>query len=314
MTINEHMTEFAGKRVVLWEPGEALPDPEGAICRIAVSWEESEDGVKWVGKFEQFLADPASREVTGLVVGMWAIDYDAGVEDSESLVAAIAAASGQLPQLTALFFGDIIVEENEISWIKQTDVSPLLVAYPQLEQFGVRGGDSLTFGELRHERLQTLIVETGGLPASVAREVVVAELPELRHLELWLGMEHYGGDTTIADLTPILSGEQFLKLEYLGLRDSQEADEVATAVATAPILERIDVLDLSLGTLTDAGAAALAASPAVARLRKLDIHYHFCSAEGLGLLQALPIELDASDPQETRYDGDEVYRYAAVTE
>ncbi|MFN8512832.1 MAG: hypothetical protein U0841_09645 [Chloroflexia bacterium] len=68
-----------------------------------------------------------------------------------------------MPRLTALFFGDIIVEESEISWIEQTDVSPLLAAFPQLEIFGVRGGNGLSFGQLRHDVLQTLIVETGGL-------------------------------------------------------------------------------------------------------------------------------------------------------
>jgi hypothetical protein len=312
MPIHEHMTSFAGKRVVLWEPGERLPDPSVAICRIAVSWDEADNGGTWIGKFEQFLADPASQDVTGLVVGAWEEMGEA--ETAQLLVAAIAVARGRLPKLAALFLGDITVEESEISWITQAHVGPLLSAFPQLEQFGVRGGNALTFGELRHERLQALIVQSGGLPGSVVREVAAAELPALRHLELWLGTADYGGDATIDDLAAILSGERLPALEYLGLRDSQEADRVAAAVANAPILERIAVLDLSLGTLGDEGVAALAASPAVARLRKLDIHHHFCSDQGLALLRALPIELDDSEPQDADYHDGEFHRYAAVTE
>lgn len=314
MAIHEHLREFGGRRVVQWEPGETLPNPEEAICRIAVSWDESEAGTPWTTKLTQFLADPASGQVRGLVIGAWeGVSYNED-DTEQGIIEALVAARERLPNLDTLFFGDIVMEESEISWITQGDVNPLLAAYPQLEHFGVRGGNELTFGTLRHERLQTLIVEAGGLPGSVVREIAAAELPALRHLELWLGTEQYGGDATRDDLAPILSGRQFPALEYLGLRDSEMADEVAAAVANAPVLERVAVLDLSLGALSDAGATALLASPAVARLRKLDIHHHYCSDEMVGRLKALPIEVDADDPQEADEDGGEVYRYVAVGE
>jgi hypothetical protein len=82
-------------------------------------------------------------------------------------------------------------------------------------------------------------------------------------------------------------------------------------VATAPVLDHVRVLDLSLGTLGDVGAAALLASPAVARLQKLDIHHHYCSDEMVARLQGLGIEVDASE-QEREEDEDD--RYVAVGE
>jgi hypothetical protein len=312
MAIDEHLTEFAGRRVVLWEPGEALPDPEEAVCRIAMSWDEEKKGGMWGEKFARFLAEPTSRETQGLVIGAW--EEVATGESAQQIVAALTSARDQLPRLKTLFFGDIIREESEISWIKQCDVGPLLVAYPQLEHFAVRGGDELAFGVSRHDHLRTLIVQTGGLTGTVVRAIAAADLPALRHLELWLGTDEYEGDATLEDLAPILSGERFPALDYLGLRDSEMADEVAASVANAPVLERVAVLDLSLGTLGDAGAAALLASPAVARLRKLDIHYHFCSDAMVERLKALPIEVDVDDPQEADEDGGEVYRYVAVGE
>jgi hypothetical protein len=55
-----------------------------------------------------------------------------------------------LTNLRAIFLGDITYEENEISWIEQSDVSPLLRAYPALEVSRVRGGNSLEFSKIKN--------------------------------------------------------------------------------------------------------------------------------------------------------------------
>jgi len=230
------------------------------------------------------------------------------------VVEALVAARDRLPNLRAIFLGDVISEECEISWIRQSDVSPLFAAYPQLEHFCVRGAEGLSLGSLKHDRLKSLTIQSGGLGANVVREVAAAELPELEHLELWLGEDNYGGNATVADLAPILDGALFPKLNYLGLCDSEFADEIARAVAAAPVVERIRVLDLSMGTMGDEGASALLASPAILRLEKLDVHHHFCSEGMTAKLQSLGIEVDASERQEPEKDGDEVWRYVAVSE
>jgi len=118
----------------------------------------------------------------------------------------------------------------------------------------------------------------------------------------------------VADLEPLLDGQRFPKLHYLGLRDSDIADEIAAAAASAPILDRIRTLDLSLGTLGDEGAEALLASPAVARLAKLDIHHHYCSDAMVARLNGLGVTVDASEQEgPDEYDG-EFHRYVAVGE
>ena len=307
MTINEHMAEFAGRRVADWEPGSPLPDPATTIARISLDYDEAQKG-EWTDKLAQFLALPGSATVIGLVVGQWSDELEG--ESITRVVEALVAAREQLPQLTALFVGDMTYEQSEISWIGQTDVSPLLHAYPLLEHFGVRGGTNLSLGPLRHKALKSLIIEAGGLPVEVVREVLAADLPQLEHLELWLGDENYGADTTVDDLAPLLAGTLFPRLHTLGLRDSEIVDEIAIALADAPILERIRVLDLSLGTLSDAGAAALLANPLIRKLEKLDVHHHYCSDEMVHKLQALPITVDVSDAQGL----DDEDRYVAVSE
>ncbi len=311
MAISEHVDELMGKPVRDYDPGQGIEDTESTIYRLSLSWDDTEAGVSLTGLLAQFLDDPKAAEVSGLVIGPWEGVFEAA-GGAEQIVAALVAARDRLSGLRALFLGDIISEECEISWIQQTDVSPLLHAYPELEYFRVRGGTALVLGSLHHESLRALIVESGGLDAEVVRSVGRSELPQLEHLELWLGSEHYGATTTVADLEPILEGGRFPRLSYLGLRDCEIADAVAVAVAKAPVLERIQVLDLSLGNLTDEGAKALLEGAAV--LQKLDIHHHFVSPELVEQLAALGIELDASDPQEPDEYRGEIHRYIAVSE
>jgi hypothetical protein len=80
-------------------------------------------------------------------------------------------------------------------------------------------------------------------------------------------------------------------------------------------MERLRVLDLSLGNLGDLGAEALLATPALARLERLDIHHHYVSPGLVGRLAALGIQVDAGDAQEPEDPDDPyAYRYIAHTE
>jgi hypothetical protein len=309
MTIEAHASVFAGLPVKDFDPKTGIGDPTGTIYRLSTDYDSKDP---FTDLLSQFLEDPNAGRVPGLVIGAW--QGDESDASSEPIVEALVAARETLGNLRALFFGDIISEENEISWIQQSDVTPLFEAYPNLEIFRVRGGSNLAIGTIRHENLRSLIVETGGLDAEVVRGICSSDLPRLEHLELWLGSDGYGANVTVADLEPILQGDRFPALVYLGIRNCESADEFAKALAKAPILERIDILDMSMGNLTDEGAIALAESPAVAGLDLLDIHLHYVSDEAVGKLEALGIKVNADDAQEAQEYGGETYRYISVSE
>jgi len=312
MSIYEHVDEFAGKPVIDYDPKAGIRDPAKYHYRIGFGYEAYEAEEPLTNRIAAFLDEPDVDKATGIVIGSWE-EVGTGT-GSGPIVEALVAAKQKLPNLKAIFLGDVVCEESEISWILQCDVSPLFLAYPKLEHFRVRGNEGLSLGSLRSECLKSLVIETGGLSAKIVRQVAAAQLLNLEHLELWLGTEEYGGDVTLRDLEPILSGKHFLNLQYLGLRDSEFADKIARAVAGAPITERIKVLDLSLGTLTNKGARALLNSPAVQKLEKLDIHYHYLSNEMLNKFKRSDINVDISEQQEAEeYDG-RIYRYPAVTE
>jgi hypothetical protein len=307
MSIYDNVSEFAGLPVVDFDPQAGILTPQTIAYRLRLDYDDISKGATIIDLLNRYLDDPAVEKVTAIVIGAWTDDMD---HDARPIVETLAAAADKLPNLRALFIGDITYEEWEISWIEQTDVSPLLAAFPQLEHFRVRGGFGLSLGELNHQNLKSLIVETGGLSVSVVRQVAVANLPALEHLELWLGMENYGGDSTIEDVNPILAENKFPKLRYLGLCDSEYQDEVAIAVARSPLVKQLEILDLSKGTLSDEGAEALLNSPYIKTLKKLDIHHHYVSDELVANLRGIGFEVDASKGHE----GDEDDRYVAVGE
>jgi hypothetical protein len=266
---------FSDKVIVGWELGDRIPPDFG--IRIAVSYDEyRETKLKWTDKFSAFLEQPASREIDTFVVGLWGEDRAV-----DEVLEALVAANDKLPNLRHLFFGEIYEEETFISWIQQTDLSPLFEVYPKLETFYCRGSLGLQLGLPQALNLQRLVLEANSLPQEIVRSIMRAQMPELRHLELWLGSDEYSRDDAdnITDFYPLFSGELFPKLEHLGLRNSEIADDLAIALAHSPLLARLKTLDLADGTLGDRGAEALLDSPNFSKLETLEITHNFITAK-----------------------------------
>ena len=311
MAIYEHLTGYAGLPVADFmpetEPEEPPEDPGGFAWRVFGSY--AGEGISDV--LDRFLDWVDGGAITALIIGYWNTpSYGRSTEPGP--VEALVAAADRLPALRSLFLGDIIAEEAEISWIEHSDISPLLAAYPRLERLGVRGSQGLRLQPFHSPHLRELRFESGGLPGRVVRAVGASDLPALEHLELWLGTHHYGGDAMVEDLAPILSGERLPSLRHLGLQDAEIQDEICAAVASAPIVARLESLALSMGVLTDAGAEALLTGQPLTHLRSLDLHYHYLS-DGMieQLRKALPgVEIDLSDRQEI----DDEWMFVAVSE
>lgn len=179
----------------------------------------------------------------------------------------------------------------------------------------VRGGDRLQFSPpIRHNHLKALIVETGGLSRDTVAQICNMNLPALEHLELWFGSEDYGGDCWVEDLNPIIFAEKFPKLNYLGLRNSQFTDEIVSVIIGSPILDYISVLDLSMGTLTDAGAEELLNCSAINNLDILNISENFLSQEMIEKFSGLDVRVLANNQKEEDEDSYIDGRYCSVSE
>ncbi|GIJ43189.1 hypothetical protein Val02_00750 [Virgisporangium aliadipatigenens] len=304
-----HCESFGGLPVRVFAPDdEELGEPS------AFAWRVEEAGYPApVGGFEGKLAALAERggdAVRSLVLGTW------GFADGNAFpLEALLDVAPRLTGLRALFLADLTPEESEISWIEHDDITPLFAAFPALEALRVRG--SVLLSPVAHPALTELAFESGGLPSETVRALGDCDLPALRHLELWLGVPEYGGDTEVDDLAGVLEGGLLPALENLGLCNSPVSDALAAAAVDAPITAQLDVLDLSLGTLGDTGAEALIAGRAkLAHLQRLDLHHHWITPEARArLVAALPgVEVDLSEFIRPGLYERKDRRYTAVSE
>lgn len=293
MAIYENLTTFFGKTVKDFEKSGDITDFATTVPRIRVGYEDAPQ--TYDERLVTLLNEPGAAKLEALVLGAW------NGEDSETspqeILEILVTSKSKLPNLKALFVGDIVSEENEISWITQGDLSSLWAAFPNLEVLYARGGNGLRLGKINHENLKKLVVQTGGMPATLVREALDTNAP-LEHLELWLGTDEYGGTSGVRDFTDLLDGKLFPNLKYLGLTNCSYADALAEALAASNIIDRIETLDLSKGTLSDQGAGALLNSGKLQGLKKLDIEHHYVSEDMVAKLKGAVAELNAADRQE----------------
>ena len=299
---------FAGRKLVEFNPETGVIDPVGKAFAFRYSWETEEEIEPLL---EQLLTDNNVGKVEALTFGMLTDMFES--PQSEYIVNYLVNAKDKLTNLKAIFIGDITQEESEISWIMQSDISPVLTAYPNLEFLQVRGGYCLKFSPVEHHNLQALIIETGGLPKNAIADISRLKLPNLKHLELWLGSDYYGGDSKVNDLEWIMSGKVSEKLIYLGLRNSEYADAIATAIVNSSILNQIKILDLSMGTLSDEGATVLLKSSAINNLNILNVSKNYLSSNAVESLSMLDLQLISTKQKEDEYEEEEE-RYCSVSE
>ncbi|WP_432828343.1 STM4015 family protein [Dactylosporangium sp. CA-092794] len=311
MTNGSNITSFAGLPVQRFNPGPGGRREAARRAGQAVAWRIESgygDGEGVRAAFDGLLDTVGGATVRALVIGQWGDPF----EDPPPLDM-LTGARDRLPNLRALFIGEMTAEECEISWIKHDDVAPLLAAFPALEVLWIRGADGLRLSPVRHRRLRELAVQSGGLPVEFVRGIADSSFPALEDLELWLGVQEYGGDVSVEDLAPILGGADLPALRRLALRNAEIADELAAAVAAAPVVARLRELDLSLGALSDAGAESLLLGQPLTHLTALNLSHHFMSADlAERLAQELPgVDVDTSDEQDEEEDG---FRYVSVAE
>ncbi|MCX0247311.1 STM4015 family protein [Streptomyces drozdowiczii] len=324
MTGIDHPCSFHDLPVfTLPEPGDdrpwpaTLPTPDAIAWRLESTWEGPEFAAVW----RHFLTAVDPAQVRALVIGPWWQDDYSSLAPVVELITSDAA---RFPALRALFLADVVGEECEVSWLQMCDITPVLRAFPRLEELVVRGGGSglneetLELHPVRHEALKALRFESGGLPGHVVRAVGACELPALERLEVWLGSQWYAGDATVADMAPLLSGGNFPRLRHLGLQNSEIQDEIAVAVASAPVVAQLESLSLSMGTLSDAGGLALLEGQPLTHLDSLDLHHHYLSDEVMDRFKELSerddVHVHLGEADDWDPDDEDDSRYVAVSE
>ncbi len=259
---------------------------------------------------EQILQDPELPNLEEIIIGCWGESYD---NSSQAIVDSFTDNREKFQHIEKLFVGDMEYDECEVSWIEQADYSKLWDAWPQLKSLTVKGSNDLSFGKINHDNLQELVIICGGLPARVIQQIADAKLPNLRKLNLYIGIEDYGFDGDISDIEKLLKADFIKNVEYLGLGDSEIQDEIVEAFFKHADLGKIKTLDFSNGTLTDKGGQILLDHAAkLKQLEKLDLTYHYLSDEMMEKLKATGLPVVLEEQQEADDDGDGGYWYSPM--
>ncbi len=307
------MTSFYNK------PIKNLSDEKSSVDLSKISpllrMEPDTDGDTFPEIFERFFSTQDTSAMDSLVIGYWSDDYSLDdTKEMAEMTKSLLSYKDKLQSLKALFVGDIEQEESEVSWIETIDESIFVNTDAlSLEVFKAKGAGEFFAQPLKSNTLKKLILVTGGLDRKTVENIVKSDLPNLEHLELWIGSDSYG-NTGLNDLKPIMEKQLFPKLRYLGLRNSEFSDEIASELAKSPIISQLDELDLSLGSLSDKGAEALASSETIRKIKKLTLDYHFMTDDGMTALKKAIPQASVEDQEEEDVYDDEVYRYIFLSE
>jgi uncharacterized protein (TIGR02996 family) len=282
------------------------------FIRSARVGQKDYDSERDVGELvKELLAHPSARFIQGLTIGMAHYDDENDYGDVVTALTEALTEQGGSKTLQSLFIGDFeYPDDTEISWSHIHDVSALYKLLPNLRSLRLRGA-SVELGNVDLPELREFTVETGGLPLSAVKSITAAQWPKLEKLEVWFGSDNYGGEGGVEDIQPLLDGKGLPKLKSLGLCNSEFTDELCKLLPQAKVLPQLARLDLSMGTMSDAGARILAENAAAfAHLEHLDLTRNTLTDEGTKLVAKLCPSVAAGDQRE--YDED--YRYAAVGE
>lgn len=255
--------------------------------RVGGNWDIEDVDIRKVLGF--VLRHPSSALLHSLAIGLLDVDGEADMSDAVNIL----VKHGRRPGLRRLHIGAYEPEETEISWIEHSSVERLGAILPDLEELELTGG-GIELGELRVNKLRHLKLETGGLPAEPVERLAAGSFPALEELDLYLGCDDYGASVTAEHVAALLANTEGLpSLRKLGIKNAEIADDINGVLMGGRLLRQLTHLDLSMGTMTDAGAEALlAAMPKLQHLVQLDVSENYLTdAMEKRLAAAFPGEL-----------------------
>jgi len=277
-------------------------------AHVATSRQDEEDGLELAQVLGALLALPSARFLRGLALGCPSV-HEQGV--LQAIHEALEHA-GVRPTLRELSF-ETDEEEEMLSWTHAGPLRHLAMLYPRLRSLRVHAGGFELSDGAEFAQLRELILQNCSLSADNLAGLQATRWPSLERLELWAGGRSYGVTLTADDVLAALRPELFPKLVHLGLANLEFTDELCRRLPESALMAQLTSLDLSMGTMTDAGAEALLAhAPRLQHLERLSVRSNYLSSEAIASLASLNVHVEADDQREAE-DGSE-YRYAAVGE
>ncbi|MBL8916705.1 MAG: hypothetical protein JNM17_38745 [Archangium sp.] len=150
-------------------------------------------------------------------------------------------------------------------------------AVPRLEELYLEIGQ-INLGAIDHPTLKKFSIVSGGF--SDVETIATAKWPALEHLSLWFGRDEYGGLEEPGPVEELIAVSPPPKLKHLGLCNATFADQLPAIVLGSKWLSQLDSLDLSRGTIGDAGANVLInAADRLKHVKEIDLSGGYFSDE-----------------------------------
>lgn len=283
--------------------------------KFYLTWEdEDNEEITVVTRIQDYLNEHGKYENEKLIIGMWSEAYECS---PDHIVEFLVENAEQFPNLKEIYFGDMEGEECEVSWINNTDLAPLINTF-KVEKFTAKGGQDLRFDNIKSESLKSLSIISGGTDKETLNDLINAQLPNLERIEIYLGVCDYGFNAEVKDIIPFTKRENFPKLKYLGLKNSEIQDEICEKVFEGDLIKDLRVLDLSLGTLGDKGAKVILDNiEKLSHLECFDLTYNYISENLLNEIGSKLKEYNVkflSSQEDVDIDEDDEWRYPYITE
>ncbi|MDH6358514.1 STM4015 family protein [Parabacteroides sp. PF5-9] len=290
---------------------EAAKEMKVEAKKYKLSYDDYDNGKTQKDLLDKILNDKKLADIKQLTIGCW--DYESG--DCQELVDGMIAHKEKFAHIEGLFWGDIDGEESEVSWIEQTDLSVLLDGMPKLKDLKIKGTNGLSIGQKQRPEIISLEIISGGLPTSVVDDVIKSDFPNLEKLILYVGVDDYGYDGSIDQFKPLFSKNKFPKLNYLGIINAVEEDQVVELFLSSDILPQLETMDISAGVLTDKGGQLLLDNvDKLKHLKFIDMEYNYLTEEMQKKLSQLPVKVNVSDAQDIDEDYEEWGGFPLITE
>jgi uncharacterized protein (TIGR02996 family) len=300
--VAEEQALFTSHADALLGPLAALVDDGEDSQMIALDWD-----LGWIRRAQilgrhdvpadlvwELLRHPSARFLRSVVVGC----VRSGDQDNTTLTATVMHA-GPPPPLRELVIADFDhshIDNIDISRAPIGDLAGLGEAYPELETVILKGLGDVVLDGLALPRAKTFALRTSTMTKRTLATILAAPWPALEDLELWFGDvdRGYGAECTVADLAPLFA-RPLPAMRALRIMNSPFSDEVVPLIVAWAGAAKLETLDFSLGTLSDAGAQVLAgARAAFPALRRLGVFECSLTPAGLARLADAGYPVDAS--------------------
>ncbi len=228
----------------------------------------------------------------------------------EAIINLMIANKEKFQNIEEISFGNCSFEVNELSWTNHSDYTKLIKALPKLKTILLAGNTPDMFsGKLESQSLEDITIKTGGLDKSIINTLCEANLPNLKSLTLYEGVDNYGLNCSFKDYKDLITSDVFKGITKFGIVNSERQDEIVKFVLDNNIHKQLTEWNISMGTLTDEGGQLLLdKKDELTNLNRIKIEFCFLSPEMAEKLKNSGLKVEISDLQ------DDDWKYPMYTE